>query len=111
MNGEPALRQPTLRQLAHLVAIADHGHFGRAAAAAHVTQSTLSASLKALEATLGAALVDRGTHRVIVTPLGHKVVVRARRLLADAQELARLARAEGPPLAGDLRLGVIPTIG
>src|SRR5262245_24638734 len=101
-------RLPTLRQLGHLVALADHGHFGRAAKAAHVTQSTLSASLKELEATLGAALVDRTKRRVIITPLGHKVVTRARQLLADAEELAR---AEGPPLAGELRLGVIPTIG
>lgn len=104
-------RLPTLRQLVHLVALADHGHFGRAAQAAHVTQSTLSASLKELEANLGAALVDRTKRRVIVTPLGQKVVARARRLLADAEELARLARAEGAPLAGELRLGVIPTIG
>jgi LysR family hydrogen peroxide-inducible transcriptional activator len=102
---------PTLRQLRHLVTLAEHAHFGRAARAAHVTQSTLSASIRELETTLGAALVDRTRRRVVFTPLGLKIVERARRLLTDAEELARLAREEGPPLAGEIRLGVIPTIG
>ena len=60
---------PTLKQLRHLVALAEHGHFGRAAEASHVTQSTLSASIKELEQVLGAQLVDRTKRRVTVTPL------------------------------------------
>ena len=63
-------RLPTLRQLGHLVALADHGHFGRAAEACGVTQSSLSASIKELEAILGTALVDRSGRRVALTPLG-----------------------------------------
>lgn len=105
-----ATNLPTLKQLRHLAALAEHGHFGRAAKAAHVTQSTLSASLKELEQTLGAALVDRTQRRVVFTPLGREVVERARRLLEDAESLAELARARGKPLTGPLRFGVIPTI-
>ena len=102
---------PSLRQLRHFAALARTGHFGRAARAENVTQSTLSASVKALEDGLGAALVDRSTRRVVLTPLGAEVAERARRLVAEAEDLAQLARAEGAPLSGALRLGVIPTIG
>jgi LysR family transcriptional regulator, hydrogen peroxide-inducible genes activator len=102
---------PTLRQLRHLVALADHGHFGRAAASAAVTQSTLSASIKELEAVLEAALVDRTRRRVVLTPLGRQTVERARRILADAEALALAAGAQREPLTGTLRMGVIPTIG
>jgi LysR family hydrogen peroxide-inducible transcriptional activator len=102
---------PTLRQLRHLVALADHGHFGRAASAAAVTQSTLSASIKELESVLEAALVDRTRRQVVLTPLGRQTVDRARRILADTEALALAARAEREPLSGTLRMGVIPTIG
>jgi LysR family hydrogen peroxide-inducible transcriptional activator len=101
---------PTLRQLRHLVALADHGHFGRAADAVAVTQSTLSASIKELEAVLEAALVDRTRRRVVLTPLGGQMVERARRILADTEALALAARAQREPLSGTLRMGVIPTI-
>jgi len=102
---------PTPRQLRYLVALAEHGHFGRAAQACGVTQSTLSAGLKELEATLGVTLVERTRRSVLVTPLGQQVVERARRLLAETEDLVELARAGRDPLAGRLRLGVIPTIG
>ncbi|MFO1061943.1 MAG: hydrogen peroxide-inducible genes activator [Dongiaceae bacterium] len=102
---------PTLKQLRHLVGLAEHGHFGRAAEALAVTQSTLSASLKELEGVLGAALVDRTRRRVVFTPLGRETVERARRLLEDAEALARAAAASRAPLTGTIRLGVIPTIG
>jgi LysR family hydrogen peroxide-inducible transcriptional activator len=102
---------PTLRQLQHLVALADEGHFGRAAVACHVTQSSLSASIKELETQLEAALVDRTRRKVVFTPLGVETVARARRVIEGAEELARAARAARAPLSGDLRLGVIPTIG
>src|SRR5215470_12410310 len=100
--------QPTLKQFRHLVALADNGHFGNAAKACFVTQSTLSASLKELEATLGAPLVDRTKRRVAFTPLGEATVERARRLLHEAEELTLTARAARKPLTGTVRLGVIP---
>jgi LysR family transcriptional regulator, hydrogen peroxide-inducible genes activator len=102
---------PTFRQLEHLVLLADHGHFGRAAKACHVTQSTLSASIKELETVLQASLVDRTKRRVVLTPLGLEIVERARRILQEGKELAEAARAENEPLSGTLRMGVIPTVG
>jgi LysR family transcriptional regulator, hydrogen peroxide-inducible genes activator len=102
---------PSLRQLRYLVALAEHRHFGRAATASHVTQSTLSAGLKELEGLLGVTLVERTKRSVMLTTLGQDIVRRAQRLLAEAEELVETARAGGEPLAGPLRLGVIPTIG
>ena len=102
---------PTLKQLRHLVALADSGHFGNAAKACFVTQSTLSASLKELETVLGAPLVDRTKRRVAFTPLGEATVERSRRLLREAEELTLTAQATRKPLTGTVRLGVIPTIG
>jgi LysR family transcriptional regulator, hydrogen peroxide-inducible genes activator len=90
-------RLPTLRQLGHLVALADHGPFGRAAEACGVTQSSLSASIKELEAILGTALVDRSGRRAALTPLGTGTVERARRLLRDAE--APCKRCRGGPLS------------
>src|SRR5215475_552841 len=101
---------PTLRQLRHIVALADHGHFGRAAAACHVTQSTLSASIKELESVLDAALVDRTKRRVVLTPVGVEAAERARRIIKEAEELVQFATASREPLSGTLRLGTIPTI-
>jgi len=101
---------PTLKQLQYLVALHDQGHFGRAADATFVTQSTLSAGLRELEGLLGVVLVERTRRVVRFTPLGERVVAKARRVLREAEELSELARAAGKPLAGELRLGVIPTI-
>lgn len=101
---------PTLRQLQYLVALAEHKHFGRAAEACFVTQSTLSASLQELEGLLGVTLVERSRRRVEITPLGEEVIARAARLLRDASDLVDLARAGRAPLTGPLTLGVIPTI-
>jgi LysR family transcriptional regulator, hydrogen peroxide-inducible genes activator len=100
---------PTLRQLGYLVSLADHKHFGRAARACHATQSTLSAGIQELERLLGAPLVERTKRRVMLTPLGEDVTARARRVLTDAQGIVEAAEAS-EPLAGPLRLGVIPTI-
>lgn len=101
---------PSLRQLGYLVALAQHLSFTRAAAACFVTQSTLSAGLKELEATLGATLVERDRQSVLMTPLGLEVAARARGLLAAAGDLARLAAAAAEPMTGTLRLGAIPTL-
>lgn len=102
---------PTLRQLRYLVALAEHGHFGRAAEACFVSQSTFSAGIKELEDILQAALVDRTKRRVVFTPLGLDIVTRARKLLEGAEELVQAVRAGSEPLSGPLRLGVIPTVG
>jgi LysR family hydrogen peroxide-inducible transcriptional activator len=101
---------PTLKQLQYLVALRDHGHFGRAAEACFVTQSTLSAGLRELESLIGITLVERTRRVVRFTPLGSRMAEKAQRVLREAEELAELARAAGKPLSGDLRMGVIPTI-
>ena len=101
---------PTIKQLQYLVALQRHGHFGRAADACFVTQSTLSAGLRELETVLGVTLVERTRRVVRFTPLGQKIAGKAVRVLRESEELADLARAEGQPLQGDLRMGVIPTI-
>jgi len=101
---------PTLKQLQYLVALKDHGHFGRAAEACFVTQSTLSAGLRELESLIGITLVERTRRVVRFTPLGLRIAEKAQRVLREAEELGDLARAAGKPLSGDLRMGVIPTI-
>lgn len=104
------VHQPTLKQLQYLVALREHGHFGKAADACFVTQSTLSAGLRELETLIGVTLVERTRRVVRFTALGEKIADKAVRVIREADELAELARAEGKPLHGELRLGVIPTI-
>jgi LysR family hydrogen peroxide-inducible transcriptional activator len=101
---------PTIKQLQYLIALRRHGHFGRAAEACFVTQSTLSAGIRELENLLGTTLVERTKRVVRFTPLGSRIADKALRVLRESEELADLARAEGQPLTGELRLGVIPTI-
>ena len=101
---------PTLKQLQYLVALRRYGHFGKAAEACFVTQSTLSAGLRELEMLLGITLVERTRRVVRFTALGEKMADKATRVIREAEELADLARVEGKPLHGELRLGVIPTI-
>jgi LysR family hydrogen peroxide-inducible transcriptional activator len=101
---------PTLKQLQYLVALRQHGHFGKAAEACFVTQSTLSAGLRELETLLNVTLVERTRRVVRFTALGEKIADKAVRVLRETEELAEMARAEGQPLHGELRMGVIPTI-
>ncbi len=103
---------PSPQQLRYLVALSEHGHFGRAAAACAVTQSTLSAGILALERQLDAALIERSaTRRPVFTPLGAEVARRARTALRALEEVSEAAAAARDPLSGPLRLGVIPTVG
>ncbi len=103
---------PAPQQLRYLVTLAETQHFGRAASACAVTQSTLSAGLIALERQLDAAILDRsvGKH-VAFTPLGLEIVARARVALSALEAIAEAALAARSPMSGPLRLGVIPTIG
>jgi LysR family hydrogen peroxide-inducible transcriptional activator len=105
-----SIHLPTLKQLQYLVALQTHGHFGRAAEACFVTQSTLSAGIKELETLIGVTLVERTRRVVRFSPLGLRVAEKARRILRDTEDLTDMVRASGKPLAGELRLGVIPTI-
>ena len=101
---------PSLRQLRYLVALHEQAHFGRAAAQCFVSQSTLSAGIVELERLLGIVLVERSTRVVRFTPVGERLVERARGVVRGVEDLAETARAAGQPLVGPLRLAVIPTI-
>jgi len=101
---------PTLKQLQYLVALQEQGHFGRAAEACFVTQSTLSAGIRELETLIGVTLVERTRRVVRFTPLGDRIADKARRVLREAEELSDMVRAAGQPLSGEMRMSVIPTI-
>ena len=101
---------PTLKQLQYLVALHEHGHFGRAAESCFVSQSTLSAGLRDLEALLGVVLVERTKRAMRFTPLGNAVVAKAHRLLREAEELSDMVQSAEQPLSGEVRMSVIPTI-
>ena len=101
---------PTLKQLRYFVALSEHQHFARAAAACFVSQSAFSVAIRDLETLLGAGLVDRTNKNVTITAQGREVAEKARRVLQEAEELVALAEGSEEPLTGKLRLGVILTI-
>ena len=103
--------QPSLKQLRYLLALAETGHFGKAAQICFITQPSLSAAINDLEELLGIQLVERNKRQVLITPLGRKIVERARIILTDVEELTAIAHSANAPLTGSLKLGVIPTIG
>ncbi len=100
-----------LRDLRYLVALSDHKHFGRAAAACFVSQPTLSTQVKKLEDELGVALFERAPRKVMLTPIGHDIVERARRVVGDVEQIRESARRSQDPESGTVRLGVFPTLG
>jgi len=100
----------TLRQLQYLIAVADKRSFRAAASACAVSQPALSAQIASLEDVLGVRLFDRDRRRVVPTSAAEPILRRARQLLLDADDLTSLSRNLGDPLAGTVRLGVIPTM-
>ena len=109
-DGVRVSRQPTLKQLKYLCAVAEHQHFGQAAKACHVSQSTLSASIVELEDALSASLVERNNRSVLLTALGNDVVNRSRGILTDVNDVVALCEASKEPFQGTIRMGVIPTV-
>src|SRR5690606_23010211 len=99
-----------LRDLRYLLALADHKHFGRAAAASFVSQPTLSTQIRKLEEELGVSLVERAPRRVMLTPIGRDIAERARRVIAEVDQMAEVARRSQDPEAGTVRLGLFPTL-
>lgn len=100
-----------LRDLRYLVALADERHFGKAAERCFVSQPTLSAQIRKLEEYLGVPLVERQPRRVALTATGGKIVQRARLLLQEADAIVEMAKIDRDPLAGPLKLALIPTVG
>ena len=111
MIATTTLHMPSPQQLRYLVALAECQHFGRAALACAVTQSTLSAGILALERQLDAQILDReaGKH-VVFTQLGRELVQRARSAIAALEAVSQAALSAREPMSGPLRLGLIPTI-
>lgn len=100
-----------LRDLRYLIALADLRHFGKAAEACFVSQPTLSTQVRKLEEELGVSLVERAPRKLMLTAAGQDVVLRARRIVAEVEEMRESARRSRDPEAGSLRLGVFPTLG
>ena len=94
-----------------LVALADHGAFGRAARALHITQAALSRRIKNLEEFLGVKLVERTTRSVALTAIGVDFVPQARRLLSDLESALVDIRETGRALRGDVTIACVPTVG
>ena len=99
-----------LRDLRYVISVAELGHFGRAAMACNVSQPTLSGQILKLEEELGVTIFERVGKQVRVTPVGEQILANARRSVAAANDIVTAARASRDPLAGPIRLGVIPTL-
>ncbi|MBS0486984.1 MAG: DNA-binding transcriptional regulator OxyR [Proteobacteria bacterium] len=100
-----------LRDLRYLVALSEHRHFGRAAAASFVSQPTLSTQIKKLEDELGVALVERTPRKVLLTEVGREISQRAREVLNEVDQIKAIARRTLDPESGTVRLGIFPTLG
>ena len=99
-----------LKDLKYLIAVADTKHFGQAAERCFVTQPTLSNQIKKLEQSLGVILIERTKRSVEITPMGKEIVLYAKRVLEQAEALTQVAETFHDPLAGSLRIGIIPTL-
>ena len=100
----------TLNELRYVVAVAEQRHFGRAARACCISQPTLSTQIKKLEEQLGVVLFERTNKSVRPTPIGDKVVRKARKVLDEVEDIRTLCRADVRPLCGTRTLGIIPTL-
>lgn len=107
----PTIPAVSLRQLQYIVAVAEHGSFGRAAESCHVAQPSLSAQVALAEQRLNVRLFERDRRHVRLSPAGEVLVQQARRVLVAAGDLGELAQQFNDPFRGNLRLGVIPTAG
>ncbi|MCW8827718.1 MAG: DNA-binding transcriptional regulator OxyR [Gammaproteobacteria bacterium] len=99
-----------LRDLEYLVAVDEEHHFHRAAERCYVSQPTLSGQLKKLEERLGVTLVERSTRQVVMTDVGRAVSAQARRVLSAARGIEEIAQSFHDPMAGELQVGLIPTL-
>lgn len=109
-SAGPRRRQPSLAQLRAFAAVAEHLHFRDAAAAMGMSQPALSGAVAALEETLGVTLLERTTRKVLLSPAGERLAVRAKAVLDEVGALMEEAEAVRAPFTGVLRLGVIPTV-
>jgi LysR family transcriptional regulator, hydrogen peroxide-inducible genes activator len=102
--------QMNLRDLRYLLAVAEHQHFGRAAERCGISQPTLSVQIRKLEEWLGVALFERTTKAVIPTPACDRLIGHVRTAVAETDAMFAVALSLRDPLAGRIRLGIIPTL-
>ena len=100
----------TLQQLRYIIAIDEYRHFGKAAEACGLTQSTLSLMVKKLEEELDVRLFDRDAHPIEPTKIGRKVIDRARVVLYNAEQITEITRSEKDALSGPLKIALISTV-
>ena len=99
-----------IRDLQYLVAVAENLHFGKAAEQCNVSQPTLSMQLKKLEETLGVQLFERTNKSVMLTPIGRDIASRTTHILRELEQIKTLAKSAKDPLAGEIKLGIFPTL-
>jgi LysR family transcriptional regulator, hydrogen peroxide-inducible genes activator len=99
-----------LRDLRYMLAVAEHGNFGRAAEACGISQPTLSVQIRRLEDQLGVALFERTSKAVLPTAAGEQLLGHVQAAVAAADAILEAARDLRDPLAGRLRIGIIPTL-
>ncbi len=104
------MKNLTLKQFRYFEALAQTGHFGRAADICGISQPALSMQIKELETSLGAVLFERGPRQVQLSQFGESLRSRTRDILRAVDELGDLARASQDGMVGRIRIGVIPTI-
>ena len=104
------MKNLTMKHLRYFEALAQHGHFGHAAKACSISQPALSVQMKELEILIGAPLIERNARQIRLTSLGEAMAERARDILRRVDEIEDLARTGRGPLAGHLRIGIIPTV-
>ena len=100
----------TLQQLRYIVAIDDYRHFGKAAEACGLTQSTLSLMVKKMEDELDIRLFDRNAHPVTPTEIGRKVIDQAKVALYNVEQIIQVTRSEKESLSGPLKIVLISTV-
>jgi DNA-binding transcriptional LysR family regulator len=91
--------------------VAEHGSFGRAAGALHITQAGLTRRLQNLEAALGVRLVERTTRSLALTPVGRDFLPQARRLLSELASALSEIRESGKAARGEITVACVPTVG
>lgn len=99
-----------IRDLSYLQALADHRHFGKAANACFVSQPALSMQIKKLEQELGVQLLERTNKSVTLTPIGIVLADKARLILQQTEEMREIAKLAKDPYAGEVKIGIIPTL-
>ena len=101
----------TLRDLEYVVAVADHRNFGTAAEKCFVSQPALSIQIRKFEDEIGIRIFERRSKGALVTSAGSEIIRRSKIILFETSELMECAKCIQDPYAGELRIGVFPTLG